>query len=339
MANTKKEMLSAYNSLVKKLREKRDSEIKPTEKSEEKKIKTALEKTDALSFESLIKSISDLKMHFNKTVNELSEKLDDELKKYQNIQNAVEAKENELKDIFEIEKEASSLRALIDLQKIKREEFENETILRENEFNEEMAKKKVEWEEEKKQIESDLKERRENAKKSLEREKEEFRYEFEQEKKKTIDQFNTDKTSMERELKEKQEQAEKEFAEREKAISEAENELEELRSKVNEFEAILKSSVNKSVSEATEKIENEASYKEQMLIAKFEGEKQVFKTRIESLEKTIKDQALQLKHQSEQIEKSYSQVQNIAIKAVEGSNLSQANYESVRKNNPNKTEE
>ena len=42
-------------------------------------------------------------------------------------------------------------------------------------------------------------------------------------------------------------------------------------------------------------------------------------TRIESLEKTVKEQNQQIAHLSQQLEKAYQKVQDIAVKAVEGS--------------------
>jgi predicted RNase H-like nuclease (RuvC/YqgF family) len=45
----------------------------------------------------------------------------------------------------------------------------------------------------------------------------------------------------------------------------------------------------------------------------------VFTTRIESLEKTLKEQSGQIAQLSAQLEKAYQKVQDIAVKSVEGS--------------------
>jgi hypothetical protein len=50
-----------------------------------------------------------------------------------------------------------------------------------------------------------------------------------------------------------------------------------------------------------------------------EGESNVLQAKIASLETLVKDQSTQLTKLNEQVEKSYSQVQAIAVKAVEGS--------------------
>ena len=48
------------------------------------------------------------------------------------------------------------------------------------------------------------------------------------------------------------------------------------------------------------------------------GEKNVLTTRIESLEKTVKEQSERIVKLNQQLEKAYQQVQDIAVKTIEG---------------------
>jgi DNA repair exonuclease SbcCD ATPase subunit len=331
MSNTKKEMLDAYSKLLKQLREKNENEIKPTEKVAEKKVKEAVEKADSLSIEGLIKNISELKLQFGKTVTQLSEKLEDEINSYQKIKDAVEAKENELQEIFDIQKEASSLSALIEAQRQSKDEFEAEMKQRKSNLDDEIAFLRKEWEREKKMAAAEAKEIEDALKKKRDRDKEEFEYQFQQEKKQKTDKFMVEKAALERELKDMREKAEKEFSERERNLSEGEKELTELRQKVMDFQNILDATVEKAVKDATEKLKMEAKHKEELLVSEVHGEKKVFNIQIEALNKTIKEQAAQIKQLSDQIEKSYSQVQDIAVKAVEGAASVKAAYERSQK--------
>ena len=56
-----------------------------------------------------------------------------------------------------------------------------------------------------------------------------------------------------------------------------------------------------------------------MLQKEFEGERNVFESKVASLESLVKEQAARISSLGEQVEKSYVQVQAIAVKAVEGS--------------------
>ena len=76
-----------------------------------------------------------------------------------------------------------------------------------------------------------------------------------------------------------------------------------------------------------------------MLKRFFEGENRVLTTRIESLEKTIKEQATQITKLTQHQEKAYGQVQEIAIKAVEGASNLKSIFPSIRETESGKTEQ
>jgi hypothetical protein len=68
-----------------------------------------------------------------------------------------------------------------------------------------------------------------------------------------------------------------------------------------------------------EKVQTEGKFRLGLLQKEFEGEHNVLQGRIASLESVLKDQSAQLIKLNDQVEKSYSQVQAIAVKAGEGS--------------------
>lgn len=117
---------------------------------------------------------------------------------------------------------------------------------------------------------------------------------------------------------------EKEFAGREKAIAEQEGELNELRERASAFPKELESAVNRAVKEAIQRAKVEAKNREELLQKEFEGERNVLNTRIESLEKTVIEQNEQIARLSQQADKAHSQVQDIAVKAIEGTSQSQS---------------
>jgi len=319
MSNTKKEMLDAYNALLKQLQEKKEAELKPEQKIEEKRAKEVVEVASSLSSEGVVKGISSLKLDMSRTLTQISDKLEDEVNSLNGIQKAIAIKEDELKELYEIEKSAATLAALIEAQNQKRQEYESEMAVMKEELMREIEKTRAEWEKEEEKYEMEIKEQNSAEKKKREREKEEFQYTFKREQQLLKDEFEDEKAKLERDIQLKREQMEKELAEREKAISEKEEELNELRKNVGAFPKELETSINKAVKEATEKITAEAKNREQLLNKEFEGERGVLTTRIESLEKTVKEQSEQTSKLSGQLEKSYQKVEDIAVKAIEGS--------------------
>jgi hypothetical protein len=326
LTNTKQEMLDAYNELVKQLEEKREIELKPEEKIEEKAVKKIVEVADLLSIDGIVAGIGNLKAEVGKVLNQLTERLDREVGKYETVKQAVEVKEKELQEIYEIQKSASGLAALLEAQNIKREEFEIEMGEKKEALTEEIQSRRAEWEKEKKLHETDIKEREASESKKRERENEEYSYALAREQQLARDQFEADKkkyadekAELEKEIQLRKEQTDKEFAEREQVIRQSEEELDELRNKVAAFPKELETTLNKEVKAAVEKVQLEAANRDELLRKEFEGERNVLSTRVAALERTLQEQTAQIAKLNQQLEKAYSQVQDIAVKAVEGS--------------------
>lgn len=318
-SSTKQEMLDAYNELLRQLQEKRETELKPEEKLEEKTVKKVVEVADALSTEGIVKEIGNLRAEIGKMLAQLSDKLEGEVKKYGEIKQAVDVKEKDLQEIYEIQKSASSLAALIEAQHQKRQTFEVDMVSSKEVLEREIQATRTEWDKERKLHDLEIKERDTAETKRREREKEEFRYTFTREQQLAKEQFDDGKVKLERELLSKKEQMEQELTERERAVAQHEEELNELRKKVAAFPLELETAIKKAVDAEVERVQREAKNKEELLKKEFNGERNVLTTRIESLEHTVKEQSEQIEKFSRQLEKAYSQVQDIAIKTVEGS--------------------
>ena len=109
MTNTKQEMIQAYNALLKQLEEKQAGELKPEKKIEEKKIKEAVGVAASLTTEGVGKEIAELKLEMGRTLTRIADQLEGEVNRFVAIRSAIAAKENELRELYEIEKAAMSL--------------------------------------------------------------------------------------------------------------------------------------------------------------------------------------------------------------------------------------
>ena len=338
ISNTKKEMIDTYNALLKQLQEKSEAELKPEKKIEEKKNREVMEVAETLSSEGVVKEIGNLKLEIGKKLTHISDGLEEEVSKFNQIQKAIEIKDEELKELYEIERSAEALAALIEAQNKKRQEFELEMAALKEKLDREISTIREEREKDKKEYEAEIKERDIAEAKRREREKEEYNYTFKREQLLARNKFEDEMAKTEKEILLKKEYMEKELTEREEAVVEREEELAELQKKVTAFPDEIKETVNKAVKEATERITLEAKNKEELLKKEFDGERNVLKTRIESLEKAVKEQSVHIANLSGQLEKSYQKVQDIAIKSVEGSsnlksfaNLQQLASEQIRR--------
>ena len=326
LSNTKKEMLEVIKDLKKKMEEKAEMELKPEKKVEQRKVQETVKVVGSLSMDSIEKDISSLKLDAGRMLAQISERLGEEINKYKKVQEAIVIKNKELQEIFEIESSAFSLAALIEAQIQKKREFEMEMERIKKELDEGIQRTRFGWEKEKKEYADFVKERDAEEKKKKDREKEEYLYEFQREKQITENKFKDEIKKMERELTIKREEFDKKNAEREKELKEREDEVKEkeqelkkLQQEVESFPKKLEAVVNKAITETTGKLKEEAQKDIALLKKGDEGEKNVFKMKIESLEKLVVDQNKQITNLSEKLEKAYGKVQDIAVKAVEGS--------------------
>ena len=102
-------------------------------------------------------------------------------------------RKRELAEIYEIQKAASSLAALIEAQTLKKEEFEAEMAARKENLSREIDLTRAEWQQEKAQRAAEQKETDAVEAKKRAREKEEFDYNLKRERQAVQDAFDKEK--------------------------------------------------------------------------------------------------------------------------------------------------
>jgi len=206
MSNTKKEMLQAYSTVVKQLSEKEKNILQPQKITGEKQKTETVKKVETLSTETISRNIDSLKYEIGSLLAKLNSSLDSEVQKYEDIQKAISIKEEELKEIYEIEKSALSLAAFIETQNLKRAEFDDEMAAKKESLIKEIESTRFDWKKEKDEFESIEKEQDEFNKKKRAREKEEYEYGFKREKQLSENKLKDDHQKIEKEFNEKMEQ-------------------------------------------------------------------------------------------------------------------------------------
>ena len=319
VTSSKKEMLAAIKDLERQVAERREAEAKPEQKAREKQEKEAVAVADSLSTEGIAREIGNLKAEVGKVLVQLSDKMEEAIGKYSQTKRAVEVRAKELEEFYEIEKGASTLTALLEAQKQKREQFEAEMAEHKEALEEEIESTREEWKSERAAHEAEIKERDAAEKKAREREAEDYKYRIAREKQLAKEEFEYEKAKLAREAQLQKEELERDILAREKALKEQEAELAQLRARAEAFPKELDVAVARAVKETTDRLSREAQQKAELMKKDADAEQRVLAGRIESLQKTAKEQADTIAKLSGQIEKSYGQVQDIAVKAIEGS--------------------
>lgn len=329
--STKNEILKAYNELLAKIKYE-----KPLDRQEEgKKEKEGRIVKDASqnSTEKIVKGLAEIKLEIGNSLDTLEERLISEFKKLTELQQAIEIEQKDLENIHEIKVCADGLAALLQAQKEKRLQFEREMEEKKNIFETEMAQKRLQWKKEQDDFELSRKEKDLRLKKEREREEEEYTYALQLKRKKDNDSYEAKRSALEKELNEKRATVERELSDREAFLSSKEKELEDLKAQVAEFPKQLEKAIKDTEKSVMEKLEFTYKHQAELAAKEIEGERKLNKQLISALEAKIKEQDEYISQLTQKADQAGKQVQNIAIKAIEGASsqrIFSKNYENSR---------
>jgi colicin import membrane protein len=161
-------------------------------------------------------------------------------------------------------------------------------------------------------------------KRQRQREGEDFEYRKAQERKKTQDKYDEELRVQEKKNQEKQEALEKSWQLREGVLKEREEELARLRKESEAFPKRLEAEARAAADRATR--ESEARLQQETLVMRkdAEAEKRFGDLRVKTFEETVAHQQAQIAALEKQLADAKQQVQDIAVKAIEGASGARA---------------
>lgn len=326
MANTKKELLEAYEVAKKRLQS-MDKNLLDAEKAQKRLQKQLAEATaDAQSDQDPVQRLHSLRGAISREMSDLAERFEAEIETYRQIKSAIEAKKEALTTIYEVETAASDLACLIDAQRAKKEEFEQEMKAKKADFELEMEASRERWRKEKADHDRQVQEQADALKKQRQREKEEYEYAFAREKAQRKNTLDDELLALEKEIASKRKefdvqhgQRQAELDAREEAIISGEKEMAALQKEVETFPKLKESAIRAAVDDTAARLTSDFEKEKALMESKYEGEKNVLVGKIEALDNLVASQAAQIVDLLKKHEQAYEKVQDIANRAVAAS--------------------
>ena len=323
MANTKKELVEAYEEAKQRLLDLDKNLLDAAKARKQMEKQLAAATADSQTAQDPLQRLHDLRGAFSRELTDLAERFEAEMETYRKIQAAVEAKQADLKTIYEVETATSDLAALIDAHRVKKQQFELEMAAKKAAFEEDLDETHARWSREKADNDRLIKEQAEAIKKTREREKEEYEYTFLREKEQRKNELEDRLKALEKEIMQKREafdqehqQRESDLDARETGLKNSEKEMAALQKEVETFPNRLEKATIKAVDDTTRALTRDFEKDKALLEARFDGEKNVLTGKIDSLEKMVASQAAQIDVLTKNHEKAYEKVQDIANRAV-----------------------
>ncbi len=268
---------------------------------------------ESVSVDSVAQRISGLNGEVSRTLLELSEKLTAEVDLLTQVREAVQLERQELERLHKIDIAATSLDQTIQDHARERERLEAE-----------IGARRAEWEQEARTTERERKEAEEALRKQRQRENEDYEYRKQLDRKKAQDRYDEEMHIQAKKNEERQGELERSWAQREASLAEGEEELSRLRQQVAEFPQRLAGEKEAALGEATRQVT--ARYEQQILVLQkdAESERKVAALQVAGLQETLKRQTEQMASLERAVEEAKRQVQDIALKAIEGASGSRA---------------
>ena len=315
MTNTKAEILAAYNDLLKK-KEAENSKHPKEEKAEKQKEETVKAAT-TLSAEGIVKGLADMKLHISVSIDKIEDTLLQEFQKLEKLQQAIRYESAYLDELYGIKANADSLAVLLTANKEKKQAFEAQMEQTKTVFEEVMQEKKQTWDKEQKERVLQWKEEENDRKKVISREEEEYKYTKNISRKKEEDDYQAKKTAQEKELAEKKQTIEKALEEREKIIVVREQDMESLSKKVDSFPETLEKELAAARNQLEAQLTTKYQYERDLFAKEMQGETKLLQQTVFSLQAKIKEQDSLIASLNEKANTAGSQVQTIALKALD----------------------
>ncbi|MCL1468505.1 hypothetical protein [Argonema galeatum] len=329
--NTKAEILTAFDELLK---EKKELETQLMQKPEPKTTQPIDNGKSTTStagvpikpvqlsqqkMESIIDGLNLLQLNFGGAVSDLSEKLTLEAFKLQDVQRKVTEEKQQLVALHNLQATDGSLDELIEQYEDSSKTFTEEQRLRQDDVEQAITQSRKTWAKEQEERRRFIKERNETQSKTRQRDDKEYTYDLTLQRQLSNEEYEQEKKRLYLELDEFKQTEEKQWAEGEKAILERETQFTELKVKVENMPKELEAAIKRAKEEGKGIASHQAKVKADLIAKEIEGSKRNYEVRIQSLQETIQNQDTRIQTLSKQLDAALKQVQDLAVKAIEGS--------------------
>jgi len=337
--NTKAEILAAYKDLEKQ-KKVLESEIKQQAQKNSvatsPKIATAKSTPPKISHNAnrdlskTIQSLEQIQGDFGGAVSNLSEQLIIEATELTAVKMAIAAETQDLENLHQLtDIDESTIDFLLDQYQASTKKFTEEYDRQQANNEREIETLKQGWFKEQQTHHKSVVTRNEDYRKSQQRDEEEYQYNLDLARDLDESEYAQQQKFQQQELAENLQQLEQQWSQREQEVAQQEQEYQTAAAKVAAFESRLESKIKQGTEEGKGIGTYQGKVKTDLREREIEGEQQNYQLRIESLEQTIRHQATRISKLSQQLDSSLQQVQNLAVKAIEGTS-NRNSFEAVK---------
>lgn len=291
--NTKAEILDALNAALE--REKKIAITKSNPEKEEKEIKVT-------------KAIESSKVNVEKNI--FSEELN---KKFNDLEIAIAAEEDKLKNLYGIEKELNDLTLVINAGKDCVLEIENNKRIKSEELDNEIKELELKYKQKSEALQEEYEKMAKDLKTKRDRENEEYEYKIKREREIDSNKWNDEKIERENKLAKAEEETRRLLEEAKEKVEY----IKELEEKVKGIPELLEKEYARGKKEITVELERDHKYETELLKKDYINQIDRQNDKIEALKEEIANVNNLNSMLQEKMDKAYAQLKELATKTVE----------------------
>ena len=314
---TKEEITQVFQSLLKQEKEAQKF-IRTKEQAAELAKNKALVTTVAdYKPDLIVKGAAGLQLDFSTSVETLSELLQKELQKLEELRAAIRVESDNLKACNSAKIAADALHILKQEQEQQKMLFEENSNEKVENLEKQIAETQKIREKEAAEFQTTIEERKANLEKRRTKELADYKYELERKYKIGEDDYKERKKLLLRNLAEQQQQKEKDWTKREKTLADNQTDFEKYKTKVDGFDKELEDETKKSKDKAIKEASRKAKVEMELYEKEIEGKRAIAKLQISEFGNTIERQKERISELNVELKIALEQVKALSLKALE----------------------
>ena len=314
-ADRKARVLSAFQQLLAERQIFTSQVTTKEEEAEQVRNREALATASQYTTDAIVRGLADLQLEFGTAVTSLTEQLSTETQKLDALKRAIATETNHLRDLQHIRVVADALDLLRKEHQERLRQLEQQVERDRELLEKEQTETRREWEKEQAEFEAIAQERETLRQRERQWREDDYRYETERSRKVEADDYDETRRQIERAIAESTQAKEKDWAEREQTLADHQAKLEDYQQKVDAFDAELDEAKKKAREEAIRDANQAAKVKADLFEKEWEASERAYELQIQSLERKIEQQTIQIAEISAQLQTTLSQAQELAMRA------------------------
>jgi hypothetical protein len=283
------------------------------------KNKEIVTKAATYTVDTIVKGMADLQLEFGSIITGLSDRLTVEVEKLIQVKQSIEIETQHRSELQQIRVVADALHIITQEHQQSLKAIEQTLTIDREQLTKEQTNLRKQWEQNNREYTEQQIEIVTIVTKERQKEQDEFQYKVTRDRQLQADIHTETKRNQEQEIQSLDRDNQKQWKEREKFLQDNQKLADENTVKVAAFPVELEETIKKAREDAIKETSSNEKVKADLAEKEWDGNKQGYEMKIESLERVIDRQNQQITAIAEQLQTVMNQAQSLAMKAFETS--------------------